>query len=84
MMVVNADESYPEIPFQLSRVDVNKKALNGEIPIQGLNVYMLGVALKNEKRFPFSINEVKEAIKKINPKLSEQNFKILDKAIKES
>jgi len=84
MMVVNADESYPEIPFQLSRVDVNKKALNGEIPIQGLNVYMLGVALKNEKRFPFSINEVKEAIKKINPKLSEQNFEILEKAIKES
>jgi len=45
---------------------------------------MLGVALKNEKRFPFSINEVKEAIKKINPKLSEQNFEILEKAIKES
>ena len=84
IMVVNADESYPEIPFKTARVDVNKKALNGELPIQGLNVYMLGVALKNEERFPFSVDDVKEAIKMINPKLAEQNFEILDKAIRES
>ena len=81
IMVVNADESYPEIPFRVARVNANQLALDGAIPIQGLNVFMLGVALKNEPNFPFSVNDVKEAIKEINPKLSEQNFKILELAL---
>ncbi len=82
IVVVNSDETYPKIPLRVAKVNVNKKALNGELPIQGLNVYMLGVALKNEPKFPFKIDEVKEAIKKINPKLAEQNFKILEMALK--
>ena len=82
IMVVNADESYPDIPFRVAKIDANQLALNKTIPIQGLNVFMLGVAIKNEPDFPFSINDVKEAIKEINPKLSEQNFKILDLALK--
>ena len=82
IMVVNADESYPEIPFRVARVDANQLALDGVIPIQGLNVFMLGVALKNEPNFPFELDDVKEAIKEINPKLSEQNFKILELALK--
>ena len=84
IVVVNSGENYPEVPFRVAKVDVNKKALSGEIPIQGLNVYMLGVALKNEPNFPFSVEDVKEAIKKINPKMAEQNFKILEKAMEES
>jgi len=82
IMVANADESYPDIPFRVAKIDANQLALNKTIPIQGLNVFMLGVAIKNEPDFPFSINDVKEAIKEINPKLSEQNFKILDLALK--
>ncbi len=84
IVIVNSDESYPDIPIKVVKADVNKKALNGELPIQGLNVYMLGVALKNEKNFPFTVEDVKKAIKKINPKLAEQNFEILEKAIKEN
>ncbi len=84
VVVVNSDDSYPEVPLNVVKVDVNKKALNGELPIQGLNVYMLGVAIKNVKNFPFTKEEVKDAIKKINAKLAEQNFEILEKAIKES
>ena len=82
IMVVNADESYPDIPFRVAKVDANRLALNNVIPIQGLNVFMLGVALKNEPNFPFELDDVKEAIKEINPKLSEQNFKILELALK--
>ncbi len=84
IIVVNSDNTYPKIPLKVAKVDVNKKALNGELPIQGLNVYMLGVALKNEPKFPFKTDEVKKAIKKINPKLAKQNFEILNKAINES
>jgi indolepyruvate ferredoxin oxidoreductase beta subunit len=82
IMVVNADESYPDIPFRVARVDANKLALEKKIPIQGLNVFMLGVALKNEPNFPFSIDDVKAAIKKINSKMAEQNFKILEMGLK--
>jgi len=82
IMVVNADESYPEIPFRIARIDANKLALENKIPIQALNVFMLGVALKNESNFPFSANDVKEAIKKINLKMAEQNFKILEMGMK--
>ncbi len=78
IMVVNSDDSYPKLPFRVARVDANALALKGEIPIQGLNVFMLGVALKNEPNFPFSIDEVKSAIKEINEKMAEQNFKILE------
>jgi len=81
IMVVNADETYPKIPFRVARVDANKLALENIIPIQGLNVFMLGVALKNEPNFPFSVDDVKDAIKQINPKLAEQNYKILDLAL---
>ncbi|NPA73533.1 MAG: ferredoxin oxidoreductase [Epsilonproteobacteria bacterium] len=84
VVVVNSDDNYPDVPLKVIKVDVNKKALNGELPIQGLNVYMLGVALKNVENFPFTKDEIKEAIKKINPKLAEQNFEILEKAIRES
>jgi indolepyruvate ferredoxin oxidoreductase beta subunit len=42
---------------------------------------MLGVVLKNVKNFPFSVEEVKEAIKEINTKFAKANFEILDKAL---
>jgi len=42
---------------------------------------MLGITLAKVENFPFSVNEVKKAIKKINPKFAKQNFEILDKAI---
>lgn len=80
-MVTNAKDSYPKIPFKLAKVDANKKAVNKEFPIQGLNVYMLGVALASVEDFPFSVDEVKTAITQMNAKVAEQNLKILDMAM---
>ncbi len=80
-MVTNAKESYPKIPFKLARVDANKKAVNKEFPIQGLNVYMLGTALASVDNFPFSVEEVKTAVVSMNAKVAPQNLEILDMAI---
>ncbi len=82
-MVTNAKESYPKIPFNLARVDANIKAINKEFPIQGLNVYMLGVALTSVESFPFSVDEIKTAITQMNAKVAPQNLKILDMAMNE-
>jgi indolepyruvate ferredoxin oxidoreductase beta subunit len=81
-MVTNAKDDYPKIPFKLACVDANTKAVNKEFPIQGLNVYMLGIVLASVKDFPFSVDEVKTAITQMNAKVAEQNLKILDMAIK--
>jgi len=80
-MVTNAKDTYPKIPFKLVRIDANKKAVNKEFPIQGLNVYMLGVALASVSDFPFSVDEVKTAITQMNAKVAPQNIKILDMAM---
>ena len=80
-MVTNAKDNYPPIPFKLAKVDANIKAVNKEFPIQGLNVYMLGVALASVEDFPFSVDEVKTAITQMNARVAEQNMKILDMAI---
>ncbi|MEA1914152.1 MAG: 2-oxoacid:acceptor oxidoreductase family protein [Campylobacterota bacterium] len=83
IMVTNAQANYPKIPFTLARVDANKKAINKEFPIQGLNVYMLGVALASVESFPFSVDEVKAAITQMNAKVAAQNLEILDFAMNE-
>lgn len=83
-MVTNAKDSYPKIPFKLAKVDANIKAVNKEFPIQGLNVYMLGLALATVESFPFSEEEVKTAIRQMNAKVADQNMTILDKAIREA
>ncbi len=80
-MVVNAKTGYPSLPFTVARADANAKALQGAFPIQGLNVYMLGVALAGVKDFPFSVEEVEKAIIQMNPKVAQQNIKILQMAM---
>jgi indolepyruvate ferredoxin oxidoreductase beta subunit len=84
VMVTNAKDDFPKIPFELVRVDANKKAINNEFPIKGLNVYMLGVTLAKVDNFPFSTDEVKAAITQINPKVAKQNMQILDLAMSKS
>jgi len=86
-MVTNARDAdeYPGLPFKnFAKIDAFAKAEVGEFPIQGLNVYMLGVALVNDANFPFSIDEVKKAITQMNAKVAPQNLEILEKAMKES
>ena len=86
MMVVNADEKFPtdDVNSDVYRIDAFIKAKNKELPIQGLNVYMLGLALMRCPDFPFTVDEVKEALNQFNPKVAEQNIKVLDKALEDS
>jgi len=79
-VVVNADE-FPDIPAKIYAIDANRLAEEGVFDSKGLNVFMLGVTLQKIKNFPFSVDEVKEAIQEINPKFAPKNFEILDKAI---
>jgi indolepyruvate ferredoxin oxidoreductase, beta subunit len=86
-LVTNAKEKdeYPKLPFKgFAKIDAFKKAENGEFPIQGLNVYMLGFALVNDSNFPFGVEEVKDAITQMNPKIAAQNIIILDQAMKDA
>jgi len=80
-VISNAKEAFPVLPFEVTWVDANAKALNNEFPIQGLNVFMLGVALAKVKNFPFSVEEVKQAITQMNAKVAQQNLEILDRAM---
>jgi indolepyruvate ferredoxin oxidoreductase beta subunit len=75
--VTNAKD-FPEIPLTYFSVNANQKALDNLFPINALNVFMLGVTLKNVKNFPFSVDEIKKALHKINAKVYEQNVKILE------
>jgi len=80
-IVSNAKEKFPELPFEVTQVDANQKALDGEFPIQGLNVFMLGTALSKVENFPFTVEEVKKAITQMNAKVAAQNIKILELAM---
>lgn len=78
VIATNADEKFPELPYPVSKVDAFTKAKNNEFPIQGLNVFMLGVVLATVENFPFSIEEVKTAITQMNAKVAEQNMKVFE------
>jgi len=80
-VVSNAKEAFPALPFAVTLADANAKALNNEFPIQGLNVFMLGVTLAKVKDFPFSVEEVKRAITQMNAKVAAQNMAVLDMAM---
>ncbi len=77
-VVSNDDPKFPELPFKTAKADAFTKAKNNEFPIQGLNVFMLGLTLASVPNFPFSIEEVKTAITQMNAKVAEQNLKILE------
>ncbi len=80
-IATNADDSFPKLPFEVSKVDAFTKAKAGEFPIQGLNVFMLGVVLASVKDFPFSRKEVEDAITQMNAKVAKQNLEVLELGI---
>ncbi len=80
-VVSNSDRPFPELPFHVALSDGNAKALAGEFPIQGLNAYMLGVALASVENFPFTIDEVETALRQINAKVADQNIAIVHQAM---
>jgi indolepyruvate ferredoxin oxidoreductase beta subunit len=79
-VVVNAD-NFLDIDTDVFAIDANRLAENGEFDAKGLNVFMLGITLAKVKDFPFSIEEIKEAIYEMNPKFAPKNFEILEKAL---
>lgn len=81
MVVTNDNEKFPKLPFRTAKVDAFTKAKNGEFPIQGLNVFMLGIVLATVEDFPFSKEEVVKAIVQMNAKVAEQNIKVLELGI---
>jgi len=83
LLAVNAQEDFPinDIRTDVIRVDAFDRAKKKEFPIQGLNVYMLGVVLAKCKDFPFTVEDIKEALLEFNPKVAEQNIQVLEKAI---
>ncbi len=80
-VVSNAQEPFPPLPFEVTLADANAKALKNEFPIQGLNVFMLGIVLEKVKDFPFSVEEVKQAITQMNAKVAAQNMQVLELAM---
>ncbi len=81
-VVSNAQDPFPEgLPFQVHTIDANAQALAGEFPIQGLNVFMLGVTLATVPDFPFSIEEIETALRQINAKVADQNIEVLHHAL---
>ncbi len=83
-IVVNADEKFPQIEYKTVKIDAFKKATDGELPIQALNVYMLGVSLAKDPNFPFTIKDIEEAIRVMNAKVADKNIAVLHKAIEDS
>ncbi len=79
-VIVNG-EDFVDIGAKVYNIDANKLAENGVFDAKGLNVFMLGFTLAKVDNFPFSEEEIKEAIEEINPKFAKQNFEILEKAI---
>ncbi len=77
-LISNAQDPFPEgLPFRVYTIDANARALEGEFPIQGLNVFMLGVTLAKVENFPFSVDEIERALRQINAKVADQNIRVL-------
>ncbi len=66
-LAVNAESSFPsdDVVADVVQIDAFQKAKDKEIPIQGLNVYMLGIVLATCKDFPFTSEDVKKSIKRV-------------------
>jgi indolepyruvate ferredoxin oxidoreductase beta subunit len=80
-VIVNADTTFPELSFKTFSTDAFEKATKQEFPISALNVYMLGITLSLDPKFPFTCKEIEAAITQMNAKLAPQNITVLHQAI---
>ncbi len=79
-VVTNTEGDFPELPgFNIVKAPASQLAVEGEINPKSLNVFMLGVALKTVPDFPFTKEEVEEAITEINPMFADVNLSVLEK-----
>ncbi|MFV0481278.1 MAG: 2-oxoacid:acceptor oxidoreductase family protein [Campylobacteraceae bacterium] len=84
VIVVNSDEKFPRLDYEVVRINAFSKAENREFPIQALNVYMLGVVIAKVKNFPYTQAEIEEAIKVMNKKVANENISVLHQAINDA
>ena len=78
-VVTNVEEDFPELPsFNVVKAPASQFAVEGKINPKSLNVFMLGVALRNVPDFPFTKEEVAKAIIEINPRFAEVNLNVLE------
>ena len=80
-VIVNADESFPNLENTVFRINAFEKVKNGEFPINALNVYMLGVTLAKDPNFPFTCKQIEDAITQMNANLAHQNIQVLHQAM---
>lgn len=80
-IVVNSEQGFPDNGYDVTAIDAFKSAKDGDFPIQGLNVYMLGITLASDKNFPFTQEEIEKALVAMNEKLAPKNIEVLRLAI---
>jgi len=84
VIVMNAPKNFPKVDFETHSIDAFKKAKAKEFPIDALNVYMLGVTLALDARFPFTCKEIEEAITAMNAKVAEKNIVVLHQGMNDA
>jgi len=80
ILITNSDTNLniPAKNFTINAYDLSKKGL---FDPKGLNVFMLGYALKKVNNFIFSKDEIINALNQINPKFAKNNIEIFNKAL---
>ncbi|MDR3346754.1 MAG: 2-oxoacid:acceptor oxidoreductase family protein [Campylobacteraceae bacterium] len=84
VIVVNADKNFPKLSYEAVTIDAFDKAQKNVFDIQALNVYMLGVVLSSVRDFPFTQEEIEQAIHLMNEKVADKNIKVLRQAIQDA
>ncbi|MDR0408029.1 MAG: 2-oxoacid:acceptor oxidoreductase family protein [Campylobacteraceae bacterium] len=83
IIVVNADKNFPNLDYETIKIDAFSKANQNIFNIQALNVYMLGVCLAKVQNFPFTQEDIEQAVHVMNEKVADKNIAVLRQAIKD-
>lgn len=77
-LVTNGNNDFPQLDWNSVAIDANQALAENNFPVRGLNVFMIGVVLATVAKFPFSVDEIKQSIQIINPKVAKQNLAIFE------
>ena len=83
-IVVNADAKFPKVDYASFSIDAFSKAKSKALPIDALNVYMLGATLALDPHFPFTCKQIEEAITQMNAKVASKNIEVLHQGINDA
>ena len=83
-IVVNADAKFPKVDYASFSIDAFSKAKSKALPIDALNVYMLGATLALDPQFPFTCKQIEEAITQMNAKVASKNIEVLHQGINDA